>query len=268
MSIDIAQAGLTAVNAGNAMVKLVDFSIAALEQMTRAVSKHANIRLSRTDPIHFSMHESPTIHQYTHNSSPAEVRLPRYLFTYMLPKLEQQKAIGGRCYPFLLIPLLNSENRPPTLLYGLIKNMTGRERSEEAFLQHFMLFLSERLNEARESGSKTKNGWAVSHTLKRRMDSQTISADLVFDECQLFDLDGDNLPKRAASISGWILDRLEDLPLPEKKAAKKAPKTKAEPAKAAKAKDRRAKETPKAAAAKPKRKPSVPKTKKSTRRRP
>jgi hypothetical protein len=211
MADELKKAEQTAAEAAAAMVRVLDFGITVVNELAKTIVSLSTLRKTRAEPVRYSMRDPYVIHRYTQGKGEGEALLHRYLFSYFVVPFDVLTAAGGgRIIPFVLASLVSDERRPPSLVYGMLRNAAGRERNEESFLEHYLLWLNEGLARIKKSEAKQDGAlWRVDgKELPARADSQILSADVSFAEMRLLDFTADNLPDRAEQIGRWYRDEL------------------------------------------------------------
>jgi hypothetical protein len=211
MADELQRAEHSAAEAAAAMVRVLDFSINVVNELAKSIASLSSLRKTRTEPVRYSMRDPYVVHRYTEGKGDAEALLHRYLFTYFVVPYDVLGAAGGgRIIPFLMASIINDERRPPSLLYGMLRNAEGRERNEESFLEHYLLWLNEGLrSKVAHEAVKDESAWRVDgKALHARADSQILTADVSFSEMRLLDFTPANLPERAEAIALWYRDEL------------------------------------------------------------
>jgi hypothetical protein len=202
------QAEQTALDAANAIIKLLDFSSSVLEELSKAVADVSGLKFAQYNIARLNMQDARVIRRYTKSRSLGEVRVHRYIYTlYSMPS---EKTYSTRdLYPFLLISLLNKEERPPEVVYGTIQKIAGEEKSDKDFIEYFLLWLNEQLGQIYGLGEKKEYGWEVTQEISGRADANKIKAKVSFQVTKLLDITSDELlSERASTIAKWFIDRL------------------------------------------------------------
>lgn len=210
MTTDLQRAERTAVNAADAMVRILDYAVSVLDELLRAVAKVSGLRLARSDAVRFSNRDPLVIQRYVEDAGPGASRVQRFafgLFTVPFQFAGPNKA-KSKAMPFMMISIVNREGRPPSLLYGLIKDREGRVRTEEQFGEYVLFRLNEDLDTLREGAKRKKHGWTLRVDAPGRADANRLEATVEFDEMPLFDTDESNLGERAEEIGRWLRERL------------------------------------------------------------
>ena len=215
MGDQLKKAEKTAVDAGQAMVKLVDFSASVMIELGKSVASGVGMRLTRSSVIRYSLSDPFIVHRFTQGKGMGDVMIQRYIFaSFVLPFTLARKAGGGRLLPFMMASLVNDEKRPPRIIYGALLDIQGRERSTDLLVEMYMLWLNEGLDAIKKKCSKEPaGGWSITHELPARAESEILSAFVKFDEMPLLDIDRTSLPARASIIVNWftrVLSLLDD----------------------------------------------------------
>ena len=218
MSSELRKAEQTALDAARATARLINFANAVLRELATAVATHNRFRMLRTDPVRVSTGEQPLLLRYARAKTAGDLLPLRYLFApFVAPHAKLQAAGSERVQPFVLASLINSEERPPSVVYGFLRDTEGRERHEEIFLEHFVLWLNETLGEAKAKASTFRDSYVVDQVLAARYGSHTVSARIIFREMPLLDINAENLPPRCQQLAEWfdeILPASREIPRP------------------------------------------------------
>lgn len=208
MTTDLQRAEQTAVNAADAMVRILDYAVSVLDELLRAVAKVSGLRLARSDAVRFSNRDPLVIRRYVEDAGPGASKVQRFAFGLFTVPFQLAKSTKSQAMPFMMISLVNREGRPPSLLYGLIKDREGRVRTEEQFGEYVLLKLNEDLDALREGSKRKKHGWTLRVDAPGRADTNRLKATVDFDEMPLFDTDESNLGERAEEVGRWLRERL------------------------------------------------------------
>ena len=202
------QAEQTAVDAANAIMKLLDFASSVLEELAKAVADVSGLRFAKDNIARLNMQDARVIRRYTKPRSLGEVRIHRYIYTvYSIPS--EQSYSTKDLHPFLLISLVNREERPPEVIYGIVQKIEGEEKSDRDFIEYFLLWLNEQLSRICVLAEKREYGWEVTQEISGRADANKIKARVSFQVTKLLDITSDELlSERASAIAKWFKDRL------------------------------------------------------------
>ena len=134
----------------------------------------------------------------------------RYLYSlFSIPDELTATATGTPHKAFLLVSLVNQEERFPQIVYGILEQSEGIiEKTEKEFCEFFLLWLNEQLDQVCKSGTQTDHGWEIEGQVSGRAEANRLKARLTFQRTTLFDISEENLPERAEMIVKWFSDRL------------------------------------------------------------
>jgi len=207
MQSDLEKAEQTAVDAAKAMIKVFDFAISVLEELSKAVADASGLKLGRYDQVRLSMQDARVIRRYTKSRSYGEARVQRYIFSLFSIPIDSMKTAISR-YPFLLVSLVNAEKRPPSIIYGVIDKIAGKEKTDKDFVEFFLFWLNEELETICSQAKRRVYGWEIQHELSGRADANRLEAKALFQVTKLFDISGEEaLSERATEIGKWFADQ-------------------------------------------------------------
>ena len=126
----------------------------------------------------------------------------RYLYSlFSIPDELMATATGTLHKAFLLVSLVNQEERFPEIVYGILEQIEGTEKTEKEFCEFFLLWLNEQLDQiCKSSGTQTDHGWETEGQVSGRAEANRLKARLTFQRTTLFDISEENLPERAEMI--------------------------------------------------------------------
>lgn len=209
METDLQKAERTAVDAARAIVKIFDFAYSVLEPISKSVAENSGLKGAHQDYVRLSIQDARLIRRLIKSRSYGETRLQRYLYSSFsipsdTPKSQKEDT------PFILVSLVNSEERPPSICYGIIGKIEGREKRDRDYLDCFLLWINEKLNEACGSAEKREYGWELQTEITGKTEASRLKAHIQFQQTKLFDIvNEDILTERALMIANWFNDRLE-----------------------------------------------------------
>lgn len=207
MSKGLKKAEQTSVNAAKAMVRLLDFSVDVLRELSKTLAASNSYRMVRTDAVRSQTNDFHVLARYTPTNKPGDLWLKRYLFApFIIPHAQIKEAGGGRMYPFIHISVFNGEDRAPSIVYGFLRDADGRERHQETFLENYLMWLNEGLTAIKKQAKNWKYGYTIHKQLPARAEANKLVAQVVFNEMPLLDITGDNLAERADKIAKWFAE--------------------------------------------------------------
>jgi len=192
----------TAINASKAVIALFDFAIAILEDVSRHVSATLDFHTGKS--VHFASTEANLFDKFVKT----RIQLPRFLYLRFFIGESHLGAAKAKSQhiPFVMASIINRENRPPGLIYGIINRDPAKTQEDDGpFLRPFLFWLNEDLNQIYlPSGDKRIYG----HTLTKQLSSKgyfsKYSAKVSFQTEPLLAITRDSLPERADAIAEWF----------------------------------------------------------------
>jgi hypothetical protein len=209
MDADLEKANRTAVDAAKAMIKIFDFAASVLKELAETVEEESSLELGRYDAVRYAIQDARIIQRYARRHSRGESQVRRYLYSlFSIPDELTATATGTPHKAFLLVSLVNQEERFPEIVYGILEQIKGIEKTEKDFCEFFLLWLNEQLDQICKSGTQTDHGWEIEGQVSGRAEANKLKARLAFQRTTLFDISEENLPERAEMIVKWFNDRL------------------------------------------------------------
>ena len=202
---DLEEAEKTAIDAAEAILKVFDFAIPVLRELSRLVADNTSLSLHEYDQVHHSLMDEAVVTRFIKSHS----RIHRFVYSLFL--LDKKDGHAGKAksesVPFILVSLINSEDRrPPCIVYGVLKRLSKAESmTDKNFAGFFMFWLNENLNKISLPENMKGDGWELKHELKGNVGKEKLQALVSFQvKKHLFDITEDNLGEQAEIIAGWF----------------------------------------------------------------
>lgn len=205
---ELEKAERTAVDGAKAVIKTFDFAYSILEEVSKSIVETSDHKAGQYDVCRLSTQDAKLIRRHTKSRSYGEARIQRYLYTLFSIPEEDKKSPKER-HPFLLASLVNKEGRPPYLCFGIIRRTEGKEKTERDYLECFLLWNNEELDEICRSAEKSEYGWQIEEEITGNTDASKLRAHIQFQQARLFDIsDEEQLTERAIMMANWFTERL------------------------------------------------------------
>lgn len=188
----------TAVNAVKAIIKIYDFTASVLVELARNIRDLTGFKIGRYNYLRHPKQDQRVLKRYLKNpQSFGEIWVKRYFST--LFSLDTDK------FPFLLASLINSEMRPPALIYGVLQKLDGQDTY---FCDYYFLWLNERLDEICKPTNRKEYGFDIEETLSASSEQNKLKAHISFQITPLLDINDKNLPEHVTNIVEWFKKRI------------------------------------------------------------
>ncbi|MBW1668484.1 MAG: hypothetical protein JRJ66_10610 [Deltaproteobacteria bacterium] len=208
MENDLEKAERTAVDAAKAVVKTFDFAYSILGEISKSIAETSSLKVGQHNFVRLSTQDARLIRRHTKSRSYGESRIQRYLYSLLSVTGETAKSPKDR-HPFILVSLANTEGRPPSICYGIIRKLEGQEKSDKDYLDCFLLWINEKLKEICGSAKKAEHGWEIEEEITGKTEASKLRAHIQFQQTKLFDITNEELlSERATMITNWFLERL------------------------------------------------------------
>lgn len=208
MESNLEKAEQTAVDAAKAMIKVFDFASSVLEEISKSITEISDLKVGQYDLVRLSTQDARLIRRHTKSRSYGEARVQRYIYTLLSIPGDVVRSPKDR-HPFVLVSLANAEGRPPSICYGIVRKMEGQEKTDKDYLDCFLLWINEKLNEICRLAEKKEHGWEIEEEITGKTEASRLRAHIQFQQTKLFDIINEELlSERASMIANWFIDRL------------------------------------------------------------